>query len=156
MVNQSINREMLPPNVNASVFPHTLIVESINLRDLARFMIAPDQRDSIGVADFIGQQQQERLHGIIAPIHEIAHKQIIGLRHVTPDFEELFEVVELSVDVAADGDGRVHPLHVALFHENFPCLGAERFHVRLADGLALAQHFDPPIQVLVAGHFSCA
>lgn len=49
----------VPPNVGAPVLALTLVVEAVNLRDLARLVVAPDEGDPVGVADFEQQEQEE-------------------------------------------------------------------------------------------------
>lgn len=51
------------------------------------------------------QQQQERLHRVEAPVHEVAHEQVVGLRAVAAHLEQLHEVVELAMDVPTCGRG---------------------------------------------------
>lgn len=47
------------------------------------------------------QQQQESLDRVIAAIDKVAHEQVVRLGHITSDFEQFLEIVELPVDVAA-------------------------------------------------------
>ena len=47
------------------------------------------------------EQQQEGLDAVVAAVHEVAHEQVVGLRAVAADLEQLHEVVELPMDVAA-------------------------------------------------------
>lgn len=42
----------IPPDVDASVFSLTFIVETVDLSDLTGFVVAADEGYSIGVADF--------------------------------------------------------------------------------------------------------
>ena len=48
-----------------------------------------------------GQEQQKGLHAVEAAVHEVPHEEVVGLRAVAPNLEQLHEVVELAVDVAA-------------------------------------------------------
>jgi hypothetical protein len=84
--------------------------------------------------------------------HVVAHEEIVGVGGVAADAEELDEVVELAVDVAADGDGAPHRLHVPFLHEDGFGLLAERLHLRLREVLALAQLRDLPVQIPVRRH----
>lgn len=43
---------------------------------------------------------------------EPTHEQVVRLRHVPANAEQLHQVVELAMDVAADGDGGVYDLDV--------------------------------------------
>ena len=90
-----------PPDVRAAVFPHALVVEAVDLRDLPALVVAADQRDAVGVADLEGQEEEEGLDGVVAPIDEVAEEEVVLVGTLAPDLEQLDEVVELPVDVAA-------------------------------------------------------
>lgn len=47
-----------------------------------------------------GQQEQESLNTVVAPVHEIPHKQIICFWNITTNFKKLFEIIELAVDIS--------------------------------------------------------
>ena len=106
------------PHVDRAVLAQTLIVKAVDLRDLPALVVASDQRDVLGVPHFESQQQQERLDRVEAPVHEVPHEEVVGSRTVVAHFEQLHQVVELPVDVAADGDGSVDRLDVGLFNQN--------------------------------------
>lgn len=61
-------------------------------------------------------------HRIVAAVDVVAHKQVVRLRGGAPDPEQLHQVVELAVDVAADGHGALDGLHIRLIDQQFPCL----------------------------------
>lgn len=82
-------------------------------------MVAPDQVDPVGVAHLEGEEQQDRLDRVEAPVHVVAQEEVVLLGHPAPRFEEVQQVPELAVDVAAYNQGRVQPLDVALFDEDF-------------------------------------
>ena len=48
------------------------------------------------------QQQEERLNTVESSVDKVAHEEIVCVGDVTADFEQLLEVVELTVNVAAD------------------------------------------------------
>lgn len=48
-----------------------------------------------------GQQEEERLHAVEASIYKIAHEEVVCLRAVPANLEELHEVEELTMDVTA-------------------------------------------------------
>ena len=64
-------------------------------------MVAADQGDAVGVADLEGQEEEEGLDGVVAPVDEVAEEQVVLVGTLAPDLEQLDEVVELPVDVAA-------------------------------------------------------
>ena len=89
----------VPPDGDGAELAEALVVEAVDLRDLARLVVAADERDAVGVADLERQQEQEGLHAVEAPVDEVAHEEVVGVRHVAAHFEQLLEVVELSVNV---------------------------------------------------------
>ena len=64
-------------------------------------MVAADESDAIGVADLEGQQEEKGLDGVVAPIDKVAEEQVVLVGAFAADLEQLDEVVELPVDVAA-------------------------------------------------------
>lgn len=95
-------------------------------------MVAAQQRDAVGVADFQRQQQKKRLNGVVAAVDKVAQEEVVVLgdtaadlageygrtrclraqqvshncRLEGSDLEQLHEVKVLSVDVAANLQGR--------------------------------------------------
>lgn len=52
----------------------------------------------------------------------IPHEQVVRVRRLAANAEELHKVVKLSVHVAANGDGAANILNVGLLHENLASL----------------------------------
>jgi len=56
LLNYSCERQVIKevseifPHIRVSIFPQALVVETINLRDLSRFVVATQDRDSVLVA----------------------------------------------------------------------------------------------------------
>ena len=84
-------------------------------------MVAPDQEYPVWVAHLLSarlshaeggrsdhssaqhleaQEKQEGLDAIEASVHKVAHEQVVGLRAVPADLEELQKVVKLAMDVS--------------------------------------------------------
>jgi len=82
----------------------------------------------------------------------ITHEEIIGIGCTPSNPKQLDEIVELTMNIAADGDGALHRLHVPLLHQNRPCLIAQRLHLRLRQRLALHQLLDLTLQIRVRRH----
>ena len=102
----------------------------------------PNEGDSIRISNFERQQKQECLDAVKASVDEIAHEEVIRVWDISADFEQFFEVIKLTVNVPADGDGRVDSLHVGLFDEDFPGLGAQGLDFGLFDDFASSELFD--------------
>ena len=62
------------PDINTSILTEALIVETIYLRDLTRFMVSTDQSDALWISDLQGEQEQEGFNGVVASIDEVAHE----------------------------------------------------------------------------------
>jgi hypothetical protein len=76
------------------------------LGDESRLVIASEQGDPVSIAYFEGEQHEEGLDAVPASVDVVAHENIVGVGRVASDFEEFKQVVQLSVDVPAYGDGR--------------------------------------------------
>ena len=94
----------VPPHVDRAIFPKTIIVKTIHLTDLATLVIAAQKRDAVRVANFQAEEQQARLHTVIATIHIIPHKEVVYTGTIPANTEKLAQIVELAVDVAANLD----------------------------------------------------
>ena len=64
-------------------------------------MIPSYESDPVGVADFIGEKQQEGLDGVVSTVDEVAHEEVVGLWTEATDFEKLHHVPELTMYVTA-------------------------------------------------------
>ena len=45
------------PDIDTSILAEAFVVETINLRDLTRFMVSTDQSDAFWVSDLKGEQK---------------------------------------------------------------------------------------------------
>lgn len=92
------------PHVEAAVLPDALVVESVDLSDDSGLVIAPEEGNSIFVSNFEGEKEEESLDTVFSSVYVVAHEDVVGVRWKSADFEEFEEVIELAVDVAANGD----------------------------------------------------
>jgi hypothetical protein len=90
------------PHVHGAVFSQAFVVKPVNLRNLAAFVVAPDQYNPVRVPHFQCQQQQERFHTVETAIDEIPKKQVIRFWALATDSEKFLEVVELPMDITAN------------------------------------------------------
>lgn len=95
VIDQSGKREVIKqvgkelPDIRIPVFPQTLVVESINLRNLSRFMVTSKDGDSISISEFKSNEQRNSLDGIISSINVISHEEVIGIRGISSNPEKL-------------------------------------------------------------------
>lgn len=85
-------REKLP-NVGIPILSQTLVVKPIDLGDLPRLVVTPEDGHSISVTEFQGDEQGDRLDRVVASVDVITHEEIVGVGGVASDAEELGEVV---------------------------------------------------------------
>ena len=82
-------------------------------------MVTSEDSDSLLKADLEGDEQSDGLDGVVSTIDVITHEQVVSLRGMSTNLEKLAQVMELSVDITADGDWSTHFLHVGLVNQNF-------------------------------------
>jgi len=123
------------PDVRGAVLALAFVVEAVHLRDLPRLVVAPDERDAVWVPHFVREQEEERLDGVEASVHEVAHEEVVGVWTETTDFEELHHVPELAVDVTTNCNWRIDDLDVRLLDQDFSSLQAKLLDLLLCNGL---------------------
>ena len=68
------------PDVGIAVFAKTLVVESVNLGDLTRFVVSSEDGDALGIADFEGNEEGDGLHRVVSAINIISYRSHISFR----------------------------------------------------------------------------
>jgi hypothetical protein len=103
------------PRVGISVLTHIFIVKTVDGGNLPSFVISAKEGDVARVTELEHHQELEGFDGVVATVDKIAHKDVAGVGNTASLFEELDKVMELTVDVTADGDGSGNRLNVGLF-----------------------------------------
>ena len=119
------------PHVGVAVLAQALVVEAVHLCDLTRLVVAAQYCDAIFVAHLERDKQCHGLHRVVAAIDIVAHEQVVGVRRVAADFEQLHEIVELAVHVAAHRHRTLDLLHVGFGRQYLARLVAQRLHLCL-------------------------
>ena len=105
------------------------------LCDLTRLVVPAEQRQPGWVPQLKTREQADSLDAVVTAVHEVPEEGEVGIG--APDgtvvecwsgvtavpsgnTEELEDVVELAMDVTADGDGCVHREHIRLFNQDIP------------------------------------
>ena len=60
------------PDVGGAVLALALVVEAVDLCDLAGLVVAADEGHALGVADLEGEEEEEGLDGVEAAVDEVA------------------------------------------------------------------------------------
>jgi len=84
------------------VTPLALIVEAVDTVDGRALVIAAENKEVLGVLDFVREEQADRFETLLAAVHVVAEEEVVGFWWESAVLEEAEEIVVLSVDVAAD------------------------------------------------------
>lgn len=61
------------PDVRVAVLPEALVVEAVHLGDLPRLVVATEDGDPLGIPDLEGDEQRDRLDGVVSSIDVITY-----------------------------------------------------------------------------------
>jgi hypothetical protein len=81
------------PDVRIPVLTQALVVETIHLRDLPGLVVPTEDGDAVGVAQLERHEEGDGLDGVVAAVDVVAHEQVVRVRRVSADSEELGQVV---------------------------------------------------------------
>jgi len=85
VVNEGSEREIIEevcevlPYIGIAVFSKALIVEAIDLSDLAGLVVSTENCDSLRVSDLKGNEEGDGLDRVITSINIVAHEEIVGI-----------------------------------------------------------------------------
>ena len=71
-----------------AIFAQTLIIEAVNLSDLARLVVAAQNRDAVRIAHLQRNEKGDRLDTVMTTVNIISHEQIIGVRKTAAQAEK--------------------------------------------------------------------
>ena len=131
------------PGVDVTVLAHGLFVETVDGSDTTGLVVTSEESDAVGVLELQAEEKLEGLDGVITAIDEVTHENVAGVGDLTTFFEELKKIVELTVNITADGHWGAHWLHIALFNQNLLDLLAEKTEVTLGEDAAILNSGEP-------------
>jgi len=67
------------PYVGVSVLPQAFIVETVDLSDLSRFVVASEDGDTVAVPQLHRDEEGDGLDGIVPSVYVITHEEVIGI-----------------------------------------------------------------------------
>jgi len=135
------------PGVGVTILAHGLVVETVHLGDLACLVVSSEQSDMARVLQFEAEEILEGLNGIEPAIDKITHEDVAGVWDVTALVKEFEQVMELTMDVTADGDWGRHGLHIALLNQELFDLLTEHSEVAFWEYSALLDSGKPLVDV---------
>jgi hypothetical protein len=130
------------PDIEGAVFPDAFIIESIDLGDQPGFVVSSEQGDSVFVPYFQSQKEQECFDAVSSSVDIVSQEDVVGVGWVSSDFEEFDQVIELAVDVSADGHWGFDVDCVFLLLEDLFAHVAEGFDIALRQFLSTFQFLD--------------
>lgn len=89
------------PDIGIAVFPQALIVEAVDLGNLARLVVASQNGDPLWVSNLEGHQQRHCLDRVVTTVNVITHEEVVGVGVRSTNLEQLHQVVELTVNITA-------------------------------------------------------
>ena len=82
-------------------------------------MVSSEESDAVWVLQLEAEEQLEGLDRVVTAINEISHEDVACVGNLTTLFEEFQKIVELSMNVTADGNWCTDWLHVAFLNQDF-------------------------------------
>jgi len=67
------------PDIRVAVLSEALVVEAIDLGNLAGFVITTEDCDALGISDLEGHEEGDSFDGVVSSINIVAHEEIIGI-----------------------------------------------------------------------------
>ena len=83
-------------------------------------MVSAEQKEILGIFDFVGEQQTNGFEALFAAIHVVAEEQVVGFRRETAILEETQQVVILAMNITANLQRRLQLQQDRLREEDFP------------------------------------
>lgn len=77
------------PDVGISVLPQALVVETVDLRNLPRLVVAAEDSDPVAIAHLECYEKRHRLHRVVSSVYVVSHEEIIRVWRVATNTEEL-------------------------------------------------------------------
>lgn len=78
----------------------TFIVEAVDPVNTGTLVVASEQKEVLGILNFVGQQQANGLQRLLASVHIVAQEKIVSLWRETPVLKQPQEVIVLAMDIS--------------------------------------------------------
>ena len=85
-----------------------------HLSNLTAFVVSTQNSDSVAVAHLEADEQRDGFNGVVATVDVISHEEVVGIRRLASNSEQLDQVVPLTMNITANGHRAVHALDIRL------------------------------------------
>lgn len=86
--------------------------KDVHLSNLTTFVVSTQNGDSVAVAHLEADEQRDGLNGIVSTVDVISHEEVVGIRRLASNSEQLDQVVPLSMNITANGHRAMHALDI--------------------------------------------
>jgi len=69
----------VPPYVGVPVLSQALVVEAVDLGDLAGFVVSSEDGDSIAIPQLHRDEEGDSLDGVVSSVYVITHEEVVGI-----------------------------------------------------------------------------
>jgi hypothetical protein len=63
----------ISPHTRTPIFPHTFIVETVDLGDLTRFVVPSDKGDAIWITNFQGEEEEKGFNRVETSVYVVTY-----------------------------------------------------------------------------------
>jgi hypothetical protein len=82
------------------------------LGNLSALVVTSQDSNSVREAHFKSDEKSDSLDRVVSAIDVVTHEKVVSVGRLATNFEELTQIVELTMDVTADCHWGTHLLHV--------------------------------------------
>lgn len=109
----------------------------VHLGNLTALVVSSEDGDAVLVAHLQADEKGNCFHRVVTTIDVVSHEEVVGIRRLASNSEQLDEVIPLAMDVAAHRHWAAHALHVRLILKDFTSLitSTHQFEVNIATKL---------------------
>ena len=79
-----------------------LVIESVHLSNLPRFVVPTEERDAFRITSLVAQKEFQGLNAMVSSVNEVANKHVSRGGNFASLLEQLEQIEELSVHVSAN------------------------------------------------------
>ena len=102
-----------------------LVVEAVDAVDAGALVVAAEDKEVLGILDFVGKEEAHDLEGLLATVDVVAEEEVVGLGGEAAVLKQTEEVGVLSMDVTANFDGSAELEEHGLTEQHLPTLVAQ-------------------------------